>query len=99
LTMQAGSRLKVAGASNFPSSFSTRTLNATSIVEYNAVSSTDQTVSSGAYANLVLTNATGSGTSVKTANGNLTIAGDVTVNGFATLALSTFTANRSAAGG
>lgn len=106
-TMNAGSKLLVRGnsggapGSNFPTNFSTAySLNASSTVEYASANGVNQTVFGPiTYGNLVLTNSSGSGSSVKTSGGNLTFAGNVTVNGFTTFDLLSYTANRSAAGG
>lgn len=106
LTNAAGATLKLAGStggqtgSNFPLNFTTITLNATSTVEYNSATTVNQTVFAPVtYGHLTLTNSTGSGSSTKSLTANITdIAGNLTVNGFATFDLLTFNANRSVAG-
>lgn len=97
INMSAGSTMKLAASSggqagsNFPSNFSTFALNASSTVEYNSANGVNQTIfSTPTYGNLTLTNKTGSGSSTKTAGGNLTIAANLTIsNAFTTFASGT----------
>jgi hypothetical protein len=71
--------------SNFPGSFSTYALNATSISDYNSLTGVNQTIyNTPTYGSLTLTNGSGSGATTKTAGGNLTMNGDVTINTLAT---------------
>jgi hypothetical protein len=77
--------------SNFPSGFTSNTLSASSTVEYNSLSGLNQTIyATPTYGNLTLTNGTGSGTTIKTAGGNLTVVGNLLINPLATFASSTF---------
>lgn len=115
LFMTGGSRLKLGGTSsvanggtatlipgsNFPSGFTTVSLASTSAVEYNAGNGTTQTIySAPTYGSLEMSNVTGSGTALKNLGANITgIAANLTVNTNTTFDQSTFTANRSAAGG
>jgi hypothetical protein len=89
------------GGSNFPGGFSTYTLDPASTVAYNSVAGTNQTVYAPiTYGNLVLTNATGSGSNIKSLADNIAgIAGNLTANSFTTFDMGTFNANRSANGG
>ncbi|MBC7640915.1 MAG: hypothetical protein H7174_01035, partial [Flavobacterium sp.] len=104
-TMNGTSQLKLGGAStvlnngtqtlitgsNFPSGFTINTLAATSTVEYNSLNGVNQTIyATPTYGHLTLTNATASGTTIKTAGGNLTVAGNLLINPLATFASSTF---------
>jgi hypothetical protein len=83
--------------SNFPLNFATMTLASTSTVYYFGGSAVNQTVFGGAtitYGNLNLQNGTLSGTTVKTPDNNLTVAGTLGINdAFTTFAGSTFTIN------
>ena len=90
LSVASGATLKLAGASggptgsNFPNNFSTNALNANSAVEYNG--SVAQTIYDiPTYGHLTLS--TGN---IKTAGGNLTVAGDLALNSTATFAGSSF---------
>ena len=97
INMAAGSTLKLAASSggqtgsNFPSNFTTFAFNVNSTVEYNAADGVNQTLfASPNYGNLTLTNKTGSGSSTKTAGGNLTVAKNLTVsNAFTTFSSGT----------
>ncbi|MDB5229164.1 MAG: hypothetical protein JWN78_3357, partial [Bacteroidota bacterium] len=85
-----GTATLIAG-SDFPSGFTTNSLNATSTVEYNSLNAVAQTIYSGTtYGNLTVTNGTGSGSTVKTAGGALTVAGNLLINANATFASGTF---------
>jgi hypothetical protein len=90
VAVNAGATLKIGGTNTFPSNYTANTLNATSTVEYYG---TTQTVGALTYGNLTL-----SGSDVKTLAGTTSIVGDLTVSA-GTFDLSTYTANRSAAGG
>jgi hypothetical protein len=90
VTVNAGATLKIGGTGTFPANYNTNTLNATSTVEYYG---TTQSVAALTYGNLTL-----SGSEVKTLAGTTSIAGDLTVSS-GTFDLSSYTANRSAAGG
>ncbi len=83
LTVSAGATLRLSGVGNFPANYSTRTLAATSTVEYYASSA--QTISAATYGNLLLT-----GSAAKTAGGALTVKGNLTIGSGATFAGSTF---------
>ena len=97
--MSAGSRLQIGGdksitgafgvpGSNFPGGFSPYTLNAASTIEYNGASSITQTVFSGlTYANLEVTNSSGSGRAQKNTTGAVTAGGNITINALADLTL------------
>lgn len=85
-TMEAGSTMKLAAStggqtgSNFPLNYSTITLNATSIVDYNAAGETNQTIfATPTYGFLKLTNGSGSGSTTKTAGAALTVTNDITI--------------------
>jgi hypothetical protein len=90
VTVNAGATLRIGGTNTFPSNYTTNTLNATSTVEYYG---TTQTVGALTYGNLTI-----SGSGVKTLAGTTSIAGNLTVSA-GTCDLSSYTANRSAAGG
>ncbi len=83
LTVSSGAMLRVGGASNFPTNYTTVSLASGSTVEYYASSA--QTITSTTYGNLLLT-----GSATKTAGGALTVAGNVTIGSGATFAGSTF---------
>ncbi|MGC2047391.1 MAG: hypothetical protein WA635_02100 [Gallionella sp.] len=76
LTVSNGATLKIGGTNTFPSNYTTRTLGATSTVEY---SGTNQSVSAETYGNLTI-----SGSGTKTA------AGDITVGSTLSLTAGTF---------
>jgi hypothetical protein len=90
LTVSNGATLKIGGTGSFPANYATRSLGATSTVEYGG---TTQTVSGEAYGHLVI-----SGSGTKTLAANATVGGNLTVSG-GTFDLGAFTANRSSAGG
>jgi len=98
-TMNANSIMTI-GKSGiaFPVDFSTVSLDATSSVEYNGAA-VPQTIFTTTYGNLTLNNLTPSTTSIKSLAGNISIQGNLTVKGPATLELGSYTANRTAAGG
>ncbi|WP_333810298.1 beta strand repeat-containing protein [Flavobacterium sp.] len=75
------------GTNNFPTNFSSYNLNSNSTVEYNATAAQGINATP-TYGNLVISN-----NSVKTVAAGLSIAGNLTVNSTATLALSTFTSS------
>ncbi|MEC4005949.1 hypothetical protein OX283_014870, partial [Flavobacterium sp. SUN052] len=87
--LQSNATLKLAGisggqtGSNFPLNFGTVTLNSTSTVEYNGAAQTVYNIP-------IYGNVTISTSGIKTAAGNLTIAGNVLINAPATFAGSTF---------
>ncbi|MES1219852.1 MAG: T9SS type A sorting domain-containing protein, partial [Bacteroidota bacterium] len=100
-TMNSSSKLLLGNntggqtGSNFPLNFSTLTIDPANTVEYNGTSAqTVYAIPSPGYGHLTLTN-----NSVKTAGGNLPIRGNLLINSNATLDLSTYTGNRSSAGG
>lgn len=75
-------------------------LDANSTVNYNSANGVSQTVSSAAtYGNLIISNSTGSGASTKSLAASVSIAGDLSVNGFATFDLGTNDASRTGGGG
>lgn len=75
---------------NFPSRFSNYVLASASTVEYSAAAGTTQTIFDGVtYGNLILTNSSGSGNALKNAGGNITVTGNVQINGNTTLDLTT----------
>lgn len=87
INLASGSTLKLAAStggqtgSNFPSNFTTYTFDESSNVVYNSTNAVNQTIyATASYGNLTLSNSTGSGSSIKTAGGNLTIQGDFTIN-------------------
>ncbi len=74
ITVGAGATLRIGGTNTFPSNYTTRTLNATSTIEYYG---TAQTISNQSYGHLTL-----SGTGTKTMPGSaMTIAGNFTTSG------------------
>jgi hypothetical protein len=83
LTVSSGATLRVGGASNFPTNYTTVSLASGSTVEYYASSA--QTIASTTYGNLLLT-----GSATKTAGGALTVAGNLTIGSGSTFAASTF---------
>jgi hypothetical protein len=90
ITVSSGATLKIGGTGGFPSNYTTTTLGATSTVDY---SGTTQTVAVRSYGHLTI-----SGSGTKTLAGNTTPAGNLTVSA-GTFDLSTYTCNRSSAGG
>jgi hypothetical protein len=90
LTVNAGATLKIGGTGTFPANYTTNTLNASSTVIYNG---TTQTVGAQTYGNLTL-----SGSGVETLAGTTSIVGNLTVSA-GTFDLSSYSANRSSAGG
>jgi len=90
VTVSAGATLKIGGTNTFPANYNTNTLDATSTVEYYG---TTQTVAALTHGNLTL-----SDSDVKTLAGTTSIVGNLTVSG-GTFDLSSYTANRSSAGG
>jgi hypothetical protein len=94
LTVSNGATLSIGGTGTIPSNFSTHSIGATSTINY---AGTNQTVavpnSSQNYGHLII-----SGSGTKTLAGTVGVAGDLTISA-GTFDLSTFTANRTAAGG
>ena len=97
-TLNNGSVLKLGGSaggqtgSNFPLNFSSLTIDPTSTVEYNALSTVNQTIFDvplPGYGHLTLTNGTGSGATTKTAGGALDVRGNLTIGSNATFAAGT----------
>lgn len=81
ITVANGATLKIGGTNTFPSNFTTKTLNATSTVDYYG---TNQTVAIETYGHLILSN---SGTkSLTFATNTLTVSNDLTMSGSATAA-------------
>jgi redox-regulated HSP33 family molecular chaperone len=83
-TLSNGATLLVGGAANFPSSYATTSLGASSTINYDAAGA--QTIASPTYGNLTF-----SGSGTKTAAGALTIAGNTTIGSGATFAAGSFT--------
>lgn len=86
MNLAAGAVFKLAGntggqpGSNFPANFSVFSFNSTSTVKYESGDGLDQIISSiPAYGNLTLANGSGTGSSNKIANDNLTIKGNLTI--------------------
>ena len=90
ITVSNGATLKIGGTNGFPSNYTTATLGATSTVEY---SGTTQSVAAKSYGHLTI-----SGSSAKTLAAATAPAGNLTVSA-GTFDLSTFTCDRSGAGG
>ncbi len=89
-----GGTLIIGGTGTLPLNYSTHSIGASSTINYNGSSQTVSVLNSSQnYGNLLIQ---GSGT--KQLNGNITIAGNVTVTA-GILNLSTYTANRNTAGG
>jgi hypothetical protein len=86
-SMASGTLLQLAGSNNFPSKYSTYTLNAASTVLYNG--SLPQSVAGVTYGNLTLSNG---GSNQKTQLGNLTAAGNLLINSGATFNSGGYTA-------
>ncbi len=79
-SMLPSTGLLISGASNFPTNFSSFTLDTTSTVTYNGT--VIQTVGGGlAYGNLILSNGA---SNAKTLNGNIDVRGNLTINTGAT---------------
>ncbi len=99
--VQLGGSAGGRAGSNFPTGFNTTILYNFSTVEYNAASGVNQTVYDFAnYYDLIITNKTGSGSSIKKLTKNITsISGNITVNSYTTFDMSTLTANRTTLGG
>ncbi len=93
ITIASGAALRIGGTNGFPANYTTRTLGATSTVEYAGTTQSVLGGASPAYGNLTV-----SGSGVKTATANLAVAGDLTVSA-GTLDLGAFTANRGTSGG
>ncbi len=84
-TMSNGSTLKVGGANNFPSNYSTNTLSSGSTVEYHGTVA--QTVNAINYGHLTFTNGT---SNAKTLSGSTTVTGNLIINSGATLSASSY---------
>ncbi len=78
-TLNGGTTLRLAGANNFPTNYSTNTLNSTSTVEY--YGSVAQTVAAVTYGNLTLSNG---GANAKTLAGATVCVGNLLINSGAT---------------
>src|SRR5678816_2394746 len=79
LTLASTGTLQVGGANNFPSGFTTNTLNSGSTVEYNG--SVAQTVATQSYSNLKINNASGASlAAATTATGLLTMSNGTPVS-------------------
>ena len=82
LTMAQATSLSLAGASNFPSNFTSYNFDTNSTVNYNGT--TAQTVGGGlSYGNIIFSNGT---SNAKTLNGNVDVKGNLTINSGATFA-------------
>lgn len=93
-TVNEGGTLRIAGGGTIPANFTNHVIGATSTIEYYGISQTVATLNSSQnYGNLII-----SGSGLKEVNGNIGIAGDLTVN-TAIFSLNTFTANRTSEGG
>ena len=81
--------------SNFPLNFTTYSFNVNSTVNYNSLTTVNQTVfKTPTYGNLILSNGSGSGTTTKTPGAGLTVAGAFTINdAYTTFNASTYTHN------
>lgn len=94
LTLGAGSTLTIGGGGTIPANFINHSFSSSSTVHFNGVGQTVATLNSSQnYGNIII-----SGSGIKEINGAIGIAGDLTVNS-ATFSTSTFTANRTSAGG
>ncbi len=82
-SLSNSSQIKIAGASNFPSSYTTNTLSSSSTVEYNGTVS--QTVNAITYGHLTFTN---SGT--KTLSGTTAVSGNLLINSGSTFSASSY---------
>ncbi len=87
ITVDETATLKLAGTtggqsgSNFPSNFNTVTTEVNSIVEYNAVNGSTQTIyAAPLYGNLTLTNGSGSGTAAKVITNDISIRNKLELN-------------------
>ena len=87
-SMAAGTTLQVGGANNFPSSYSSTSLNTSSTVLYNG--NMAQSVAGVTYGNLALTNG---GSNAKTQLSDLSVAGNLTINSGATFNSGGYTTN------
>jgi len=94
LTVSNGATLKIGGTNSFPTNYNTHTIGATSTVEYaGANQSVSVLAGTAGYGHLII-----SGSGIKTLAGTETVAGNLSING-GTFDLTTFTINRTAAGG
>lgn len=89
MAMAAGTLLTVGGAANFPSLFSTYTLNASSTVQYNGTAA-QSVAGSIAYGHLIFSNGGGA---AKTLLGVITVNGNLTINSGSTFSGDTYTIN------
>jgi hypothetical protein len=79
LTIAAGTTLLAGGSNNFPSNFSSNTINATSLVHYNGTGT--QSAAGYTYGHLSFSNG---GSNAKTLLADAVVAGDLTINSGAT---------------
>ena len=86
ITISNGAVLLVGGSNNFPSGYTTKTINSGSLVHYNG--SGTQSVASATYGNLTFSNG---GANAKTLLANAVVAGDITINSGATFNSGTYT--------
>ena len=91
LTVSSGATLKLSGSSggqtgsNFPTNYTTISLDPAGTVEYNSANTVNQTIyAAPTYGNLTLSNSTGSGTTTKTAGNALTVKGNLTIGTYTT---------------
>lgn len=94
LSINNGSTLIIGGTGTLPLNYSTHTIGATSTINYNGSNQTVSVLNSSQYYGNILIQ--GSGT--KQLNGNIIIAGNITVTA-GIFNLSTYSANRNTAGG
>jgi hypothetical protein len=85
ITVTNGATLKIGGTNGFPTNYSTRTIGATSTVEYSGANQSILNLAAPGYGNLTL-----SGSGTKTAAGSFIIRSDLTIGSGVTLASSTF---------
>lgn len=98
-TMGTNSTLIVKG-DNFPAGYNTAyNLDATSTVEYKSNNGVSQTVRGITYGNLILTNANGSGNTIKTLSANTSVKGNITVNDYVTFEQGSYSLSRTVPGG
>ena len=86
ITVANGATLKIGGTNGFPANYSTRTIGATSTVDYSGANQSILNLAAPGYGNLTL-----SGSGTKTAAGGFIIRSDLTIGSGVTLASSTFT--------
>lgn len=93
LVVSSGATLKIGGTNSFPTNYNTLNIGVTSTVEYAGTTQNVAVLAGAAYGHLII-----SGSGTKMLAGTETVAGNLTING-GTFDLTTFTINRSAAGG